>query len=53
MTSVRHPAEEIGSLATELLLREIEPTQPDGPHQHSGIVLQPELVVRRSSMARR
>ncbi len=53
LTSVRHPAEEIGSLATELLLREIEPTQPGSSHQHSGIVLQPELVVRRSSMARR
>jgi LacI family transcriptional regulator len=53
LTSVRHPADEIGRLAAKLLLEEIEPAQPDGPHRHTGIVLQPELVVRRSSLPRR
>ncbi|GGY40774.1 LacI family DNA-binding transcriptional regulator [Streptomyces omiyaensis] len=49
LTSVRHPAAEIGRLAAGLLLREIEPPDPERGHQHTGIVLRPELVVRRSS----
>lgn len=49
LTSVRHPAAEIGRLAAGLLLQEIEPPDPERGHQHAGIVLQPELVVRRSS----
>jgi LacI family transcriptional regulator len=52
LTSVRHPAAEIGRLAAGLLLREIEPTDQEHGHQHTGIVLQPELVVRRSSAPR-
>ncbi|MEU0276033.1 LacI family DNA-binding transcriptional regulator [Streptomyces sp. NPDC006307] len=52
MTSVRHPAGEMGRLATELLLREIDPPEPGSEHRHTGIVLKPELVVRRSSMPR-
>lgn len=53
LTSVRHPAGEIGRLAAELLLEEIDPAQPEQLHRHTGIVLQPELVVRRSSLSRR
>jgi LacI family transcriptional regulator len=52
LTSVRHPAGEIGRLAAELLLKEIEPGPPEHGHEHTGIVLRPELVVRRSSMTR-
>ncbi|MFJ6797142.1 LacI family DNA-binding transcriptional regulator [Streptomyces sp. NPDC091268] len=52
LTSVRHPAAEIGRLAARLLLQELEPSDPEHDHQHTGIVLQPELVVRRSSMPR-
>ncbi|MET9677818.1 substrate-binding domain-containing protein [Streptomyces sp. NPDC006482] len=53
LTSVRHPAGEIGRLAAEPLLEEIDPAQPDQPHVHTGVALQPELVVRRSSLPRR
>ncbi|MGA4980233.1 LacI family DNA-binding transcriptional regulator [Streptomyces cinereoruber] len=52
LTSVRHPSGEIGRLAAELLLKEIELLGPEHGHQHTGIVLQPELVVRRSSTPR-
>ncbi|MEU7282136.1 LacI family DNA-binding transcriptional regulator [Streptomyces sp. NPDC045431] len=52
LTSVRHPAAEIGRLAARLLLEELEPSDPERDHRHTGIVLQPELVVRRSSMPR-
>ncbi|MGW0364027.1 LacI family DNA-binding transcriptional regulator [Streptomyces sp. NPDC002990] len=52
LTSVRHPAAEIGRLAARLLLQKLEPSDPEHDHQHTGIVLQPELVVRRSSMPR-
>ncbi|WP_435971708.1 LacI family DNA-binding transcriptional regulator [Streptomyces sp. Qhu_M48] len=48
LTSVRHPAGEIGRLAAELLLEELD-TSPE-THQHEAVVLQPELVVRRSSL---
>ncbi|MEN8654920.1 LacI family DNA-binding transcriptional regulator [Streptomyces sp. 21So2-11] len=52
LTSVRQPAIAMGTLAAELLLEEIEST--DGrSHQHRRVVLQPELVVRRSSLAPR
>ncbi|MFH9736503.1 LacI family DNA-binding transcriptional regulator [Streptomyces roseolus] len=50
LTSVRHPAGEIGRLAAELLLQEIEAPRSDQDHRHTGVVLQPELVVRRSSL---
>ncbi|MEV4947135.1 LacI family DNA-binding transcriptional regulator [Streptomyces sp. NPDC053755] len=50
LTSVRHPADAIGRLAAEMLLEEIEPARED--HRHRGIVLRPELVVRRSSLPR-
>ncbi|MFD0037170.1 substrate-binding domain-containing protein [Streptomyces anulatus] len=50
LTSVRHPAGEIGRLAAELLLKELDPA-PEG-HRHESIVLKPELVVRRSTVPR-
>ncbi len=48
LTSVRQPAARTGRTAAELL---IEETGPDAAaHRHSAIVLQPELVVRSSSL---
>ncbi|MFE0358067.1 LacI family DNA-binding transcriptional regulator [Streptomyces nigra] len=52
LTSVRHPAREIGRLAAELLLQEAEPSTACRGHRHARTVLRPELVVRRSSMPR-
>lgn len=49
LTSVRQPAAAMGSLAAELLLEELA---EDGKHAHRQVVLQPELVVRRSSLMR-
>ncbi|WP_318206368.1 MULTISPECIES: LacI family DNA-binding transcriptional regulator [unclassified Streptomyces] len=49
LTSVRQPAVTMGALAAELLLREIEAEGEATPHEHRRVVLQPELVVRRSS----
>jgi LacI family transcriptional regulator len=50
LTSVRQPAARMGRLAAELL---IEETGEDAAgHCHQQIVLQPELVVRGSSLAR-
>lgn len=46
LTSVRQPAVAMGTLAAELLLEE---TDGDA-HEHRRVVLQPELVVRRSSL---
>ncbi|UUS29836.1 MULTISPECIES: LacI family DNA-binding transcriptional regulator [Streptomyces] len=50
LTSVRQPAAEMGRLATELLLEESGAAPEE--HRHRRIVLQPELVVRRSSLGR-
>ncbi|MEV1080179.1 LacI family DNA-binding transcriptional regulator [Streptomyces sp. NPDC050211] len=54
LTSVRQPAVTMGALAAELLLEESE-AESTGPrrHEHRRVVLQPELVVRRSSLAAR
>ncbi|WP_435286461.1 LacI family DNA-binding transcriptional regulator [Streptomyces bacillaris] len=52
LTSVRHPAREIGRLAARLLLQEVEPPVSGPEHRHTRTVLRPELVVRRSSMPR-
>ncbi|MFC8658712.1 LacI family DNA-binding transcriptional regulator [Streptomyces parvus] len=49
LTSVRHPAREIGRLAAQLLLQEVEPPVSGPEHRHTRTVLRPELVVRRSS----
>ncbi|NYI03668.1 LacI family DNA-binding transcriptional regulator [Allostreptomyces psammosilenae] len=48
LTSVRQPAERIGSAAAELLIQETDPATTG--HEHQRIVYQPELVVRTSSM---
>lgn len=52
LTSVRQPAVTMGTLAAEMLLEE---TEEDGTkrHEHRRVVLQPELVVRRSSLSAR
>jgi len=46
LTSVRQPTEELGTKAAKLL---IEHSARDAAHVHRGVVLQPELVVRRST----
>ncbi|MFF1257339.1 LacI family DNA-binding transcriptional regulator [Streptomyces sp. NPDC058321] len=48
LTSVRQPAYTLGTIAAELLLEETGAAATDHRHQH--VLLQPELVVRRSSM---
>ncbi|MYS22400.1 MULTISPECIES: LacI family DNA-binding transcriptional regulator [unclassified Streptomyces] len=51
LTSVRQPAVAMGRLAAEMLMDE---TGPDAEaHQHRQVVLQPELVVRGSSLRAR
>ncbi|WP_156724803.1 LacI family DNA-binding transcriptional regulator [Streptomyces apocyni] len=50
LTSVRQPAVTMGAMAAELLLEETETEGADTPHEHRRVVLQPELVVRRSSL---
>ncbi|MGW2887046.1 LacI family DNA-binding transcriptional regulator [Streptomyces griseoruber] len=52
LTSVRQPAVTMGALAAEMLLEETE--EGSGRrHEHRRVVLQPELVVRRSSLSAR
>jgi LacI family transcriptional regulator len=51
LTSVRQPAVTMGRLAAEMLLEET--SAAPGTHEHRQVVLQPELVVRGSSMAAR
>jgi LacI family transcriptional regulator len=53
LTSVRQPAVTMGALAAELLLEETDEETPKRAHEHRGVVLQPELVVRRSSLSAR
>ncbi|KRV49128.1 LacI family transcriptional regulator [Wenjunlia vitaminophila] len=51
LTSVRQPAVTMGRMAAELLLEE---TGPDAEqHRHRNVLLQPELVVRDSSLTPR
>ncbi|UGY94682.1 LacI family DNA-binding transcriptional regulator [Streptomyces gobiensis] len=49
LTSVRQPAYRMGHMAAELLIEETGDRA--GRHEHQRIVLQPELVVRSSSVA--
>ncbi|WP_019544539.1 LacI family DNA-binding transcriptional regulator [Streptomyces sulphureus] len=51
LTSVRRPAYRMGRTAAELLIEET--AEGDTPHRHQRIVLQPELVVRDSSLRTR
>ncbi|MFI0238700.1 LacI family DNA-binding transcriptional regulator [Streptomyces sp. NPDC016845] len=55
LTSVRQPAVTMGALAAGLLLEEIAAAdRPEGAaHEHRRVVLQPELVVRGSSLGPR
>ncbi|MDR6978083.1 LacI family transcriptional regulator [Streptomyces sp. 3330] len=54
LTSVRQPAVTMGALAAEMLLEETEEGEAGaGRHEHRRVVLQPELVVRRSSLSAR
>ncbi|KAF4411084.1 MULTISPECIES: LacI family DNA-binding transcriptional regulator [Streptomyces] len=51
LTSVRQPAERLGRAAAELLIEETGAAADQ--HEHRSIVLQPELVVRRSTLGPR
>lgn len=51
LTSVRQPALTLGARAAELLLEETGEAAAD--HRHQQVVLQPELVVRRSTLTTR
>ncbi|HPT96171.1 MAG TPA: LacI family DNA-binding transcriptional regulator [Microbacteriaceae bacterium] len=46
LTSVRQPIDQLGSGAANLLL---EHSSRDGSHQHRQVLLEPELVIRRST----
>ncbi|MEY9962203.1 LacI family transcriptional regulator [Streptacidiphilus sp. MAP12-16] len=48
LTSVRQPAAAMGAMAAQLLLEETGPAADQ--HRHQRVVLQPELVVRSSSL---
>ncbi|WP_071659411.1 LacI family DNA-binding transcriptional regulator [Streptomyces humi] len=52
LTSVRQPAVTMGAMAAGLLLEETE-QRTAATHEHRRVVLQPELVVRRSSLGAR
>lgn len=49
LSSVRQPRTELGARAAELLFAEIQAADDDLPHEHRGVRLTPELVVRQSS----
>ncbi|MFJ6633646.1 LacI family DNA-binding transcriptional regulator [Streptomyces sp. NPDC091376] len=51
LTSVRQPSFRMGRTAAELLIEETDEEAAAG-HRHRRIVLQPELVVRESTLAR-
>ncbi|GGQ77656.1 MULTISPECIES: LacI family DNA-binding transcriptional regulator [Streptomyces] len=54
LTSVRQPAVTMGALAAGMLLEETEEGGAGAArHEHRRVVLQPELVVRRSSLSAR
>lgn len=54
LTSVRQPAVTMGALAAELLLEETEARRDTAAaHEHRRVVLQPELVVRSSTLPAR
>lgn len=49
LSSVRQPRAELGAQAAELLFAEIQAADDDLPHEHRGVRMTPELIVRRSS----
>ena len=51
LSSVRQPGRDLGRRAAELLLAEIAAAEQDEPHEHAAVRFQPELVVRRSTVA--
>ena len=51
LTSVRQPAEHLGRVAARLLVEETGARAAD--HRHRSVVLQPELVVRQSTLGLR
>ncbi|MEU3663496.1 substrate-binding domain-containing protein, partial [Streptomyces sp. NPDC032940] len=53
LTSVRQPAVTMGTLAAGLLLEDTEARSKGRTHEHRQVVLQPELVVRHSSLSAR
>ncbi|GAA1983740.1 LacI family DNA-binding transcriptional regulator [Catenulispora subtropica] len=53
LTSVRQPATAMGTLAGKLLLEELAAEEDGEEHKHRQVVLQPELVVRKSTLATR
>ncbi|MFL6113259.1 MAG: LacI family DNA-binding transcriptional regulator [Catenulispora sp.] len=52
LTSVRQPAAEMGRIGVGMLVRETQAADNEEPHEHEHTVLQPELVVRASTMHR-
>ena len=48
LTTVRHDKYQIGQQAAELLLRELR----EESHEHSEVLLTPELVIRTSTTGR-
>jgi LacI family transcriptional regulator len=51
LTSVAQPSQEMGQLATQLLLQEIQANKQDIPFAHQNIILPTELMIRPSSQA--
>ncbi|MGC4151992.1 MAG: LacI family DNA-binding transcriptional regulator [Propionicimonas sp.] len=49
LSSVRQPRAQLGARAAELLFAEIQAADDDLPHEHRGVQMTPELVVRQSS----
>jgi len=50
LSSVRQPRAELGALAAELLFEEIRTAESSEHHEHRGVRMTPELVVRQSSL---
>ena len=53
LSSVSQPRVELGRRAAELLFDEVEALDNDLPHEHQHVQFVPELVIRRSTSAKR
>jgi LacI family transcriptional regulator len=53
LSSIRQPRHELGRRAVELLFEEVDAADNDRPHEHQHVQFAPELVVRRSTSAKR